>query len=128
MVKFGAASLMFSGCMISQGVGYICRIDSRIYANLHTNILQDVFLAIVVFYGLDLAGLIFQQENDHKHNSQKASEWLKQDNINVLKWYAQSPDLNLIEICSNPSSGSSMNTRSLLLVCMSFGTRRFVEI
>ena len=40
-------------CMTSQGVGYMCRIDSRTDAELHTSILQDDFLAIVEFYGLD---------------------------------------------------------------------------
>jgi len=91
-------------------------------AELHTIILQDDFLAIVEFYRLDKGDLIFQLENDPKHTYQKASKWFKQNNINVLKWHAQSPDLNPIEICSNTSCGSSMNTRSLLLVCMSFGT------
>jgi len=58
---------------------------------------------------------------------QNASKCFKQNNINVLKWHAQSPDLNPVEICGNTSSGSSMNMRSLLLVCMSFGTMCRVE-
>ena len=108
--------------MTPQGVGYMCRIDSRMYAELHTSILQDNFLVILEFDGLDKSDLIFQEENDPKCTSQKASKWLKQNNINVLKQHAQSPDLNPIEICGNNSCGSSMNTWSLLLVCMSFGT------
>ena len=82
VVKFGDGSLMFWGCMTPQGVGYVCRIDSRMDAELHTSILQDDFLAIVEFYGLDMVDLIFQQENDPEHTSQKASKWLKQNNIN----------------------------------------------
>jgi len=114
---------MFWGCMTPQGVGYVCRIDSRLDAKLHTSILQDDFLAIVEFYGLDMVDLIVQQKNDPKHTSQKASKWLKRDTINVLKWHGQSLHLNPIEICGNTSSSSSMNTRSLLLVCISLGTR-----
>jgi len=57
-------------------------------AELHTSILQDDFLAIVEFYGLDRADLIFQEKNDPNYTSQKASKWLKQNNINVLKWHA----------------------------------------
>jgi len=117
MVKFGGESLMLWDCMTPQGVGYMCRIDSRMYAELHTSILQDNSLAVVEFYQLD------KQEINPKHTSQRASKWFKQNNTNVLKWHAQSPDLNLIEICGNTSSGNSMNPRSLLLVCMSFWTR-----
>ena len=72
--------------MTPQGVGYMCRIESRTGAELHTSILQDNFLAIVGFYRLDKSDLIFQEKNDPKHASQKASKWLKQNNINVLKW------------------------------------------
>ena len=59
--------------MTPQSAGYMCRIDSRMYAELHTSILQVNFLAIVEFYGLDKSDLIFQEENDPKHTPQKAS-------------------------------------------------------
>jgi len=55
----------------------MCRIDSRMDAELHTSILQDNFLAIVEFYGLDRSDLIFQEDNDPRHTSQKASKWFK---------------------------------------------------
>jgi len=88
--------------MTPQSAGYMCRIDSRMYAELHTSILQVNFLAIVEFYGLDKSDLIFQEENDPKHTPQKASKWFKQNNINVLKWHAQPPDLNPIKSVATP--------------------------
>ena len=39
----------------------------------------------------------FQQDNNPKCTSQKSQKWFKDNNIQVLLWPAQSPDLNPIE-------------------------------
>jgi transposase len=41
--------------------------------------------------------LIFQQNNDPKHTSNKARHWMEDNDIILLDWPPQSPDLNPIE-------------------------------
>jgi len=96
-VKFGGGSMMMWGCMLWEGVGYACKIDGRMDAELYTKILQDELQESLAFYGKEPTSIIFQQDNDPKHKSQRAMTWLKDHGFKVLQWPSQSPDLNPIE-------------------------------
>ena len=39
----------------------------------------------------------FQQDNNPKHTSRWATQWFSDNDIQVLEWPAQSPDINPIE-------------------------------
>jgi transposase len=95
--KFGGGSLMMWGCMLWEGTGYGCKIDGKMDGELYTNILQDELQESLAYYGKDSSSVIFQQDNDPKHKSKKASTWFEDHGFKVLPWPAQSPDLNPIE-------------------------------
>ncbi len=88
---------MIWGCMTASGPGYMCRIEARMDARLYTEILDDYLLQSEDWYEMDRGNFIFQQDNDPKHTSKLAKEWIENNDIEVLAWPPQSPDLNPIE-------------------------------
>ena len=96
-VKFGGGSLMVWGCMTAHGVGYMCRIDGRMDGELYREIMEDHLFQTVDYYGMDRERFVFQQDNDPKHTSRVAQGWFMENQVEVLDWPAQSPDLNPIE-------------------------------
>jgi transposase len=95
--KFGGGSLMMWGCMMWDGVGYACKIDGRMDADLYVKILEEDLQASLEHYDKNAEDIIFQQDNDPKHTSKKAKAWFNDHEYQVLPWPAQSPDLNPIE-------------------------------
>lgn len=94
-VKHGGSSVMIWGCFSFYGVGPIYWIKDIMDRHLYVKILQEVMLP----YAEDEMPLIwtFQQDNDPKHTSLLAKQWFAENNIRVMEWPAQSPDLNPIE-------------------------------
>jgi transposase len=96
-VKFGGGSIMMWGCMTAQGVGFLCRIDGGLDANLYCRILNGELLQTLQWYGLKRELITFQHDNDPKHTANSTLAWLRDNKISVLEWPPQSPDLNPIE-------------------------------
>lgn len=96
-VKFGGGNLMIWGCMFWEGPGYATKIDGRMDADLYVSILKDELQESLKYYKKKAGDIIFQQDNDPKHKSKKATNWLKDSGLEVMIWPPQSADLNPIE-------------------------------
>ena len=96
-LKFGGGSVMMWGCMLWEGPGFCCKIDGNMDKELYTQILEEELQQSLDYYSLEVADVIFQQDNDPKHTSKMASSWLKNNGFTVMEWPSQSPDLNPIE-------------------------------
>ena len=95
-VKHGGQSLMVWACMSCKGVGNLEFIEGKMDAIKYRTILGRNLIESKEKLGLD-DDFVFQQDNDPKHTSKISKEFFKKNNVNVLDWPSQSPDLNPIE-------------------------------
>ncbi len=94
-VKF-PQSVMVWGAMSSAGVGPLCFLRSKVNTAVYQEVLEHFMLpAADQLYGD--ADFIFQQDLAPAHSAKATSTWFKDHGIPVLKWPANSPDLNPIE-------------------------------
>lgn len=96
-VKHGGGNIMVWGWFTWDGVGYLTKIDNGLDGDLYRRILDDELKATIEWYRLDKDEVVFQQDNDPKHTAKLTKEWFVDNNMKVLEWPAQSPDLNPIE-------------------------------
>ena len=83
--------------MTAHGVGYACRIDGGMDAQLYVAILGDELLQTLRDFGLEPSKIVFQQDKDSKHTSGITSKCFEDNGIEVPEWPTQSPDLNAME-------------------------------
>ena len=91
------AKLMVWGCFAAHGVGRLYRVQGLLEKHQFLRILMDELLPSVETLFPNNAPWIFQQDNDPKHTALMNQGYLRANNVNILRWPSQSPDLNPIE-------------------------------
>ena len=64
---------------------------------LYVDILEDELAKSLEWWRVEKEEVIFQQDNNLKHTSKLAQECLEKTGMEIMKWPAQSSDLNPIE-------------------------------
>ena len=88
---------MMWDCMSCDIVSHAAKIDGRMGSDLYCSILEDELLKSIKYFKKKRKNILFQQDNDPKHKSKKATSWFKDHKIQVMDWPAQFSDLNPIE-------------------------------
>ena len=93
-VKF-ASSVLVWGCMTAEGPGRLCIVSTTVNSDVY----QEIFENFMIPSAEDLCDddFLFQQDLASCHTSKSTTKWLKEKDITVLPWLANSPDLNPIE-------------------------------
>lgn len=94
-VKGNGGSVMVWGCFLRAGVGPIARIEGTMDKYKYIDILNNTLFPYV--RPRWPTGYTFQQDNDPKHTATYSKQWFIDNNIPVMAWPSQSPDLNPIE-------------------------------
>lgn len=89
-------SVMVWGCMSGFGLSKLCFIENTVNTEKYLAILDETLLPFMEEKHSD-GNCVFQQDGATCHTSKKTMAWLEAQNIEVLPWTANSPDLSPIE-------------------------------
>ena len=95
-VKFGGGSIMLWGCFCASGPGNLVKVEGIMKKEQYIQILQGNVKQSAENLHLG-PNWTYQQDNDPKRTSKVVKKWFQDNNVKVLQWPSQSPDLNPIE-------------------------------
>lgn len=95
--KFGGGKLMIWGYITFSGKFKIFKCPPSMNSTSYISLLDNEILYDFYETCVDVQNMIFVQDNASCHVSKMTKEWFKSNNIKLLEWPAQSPDINPIE-------------------------------
>jgi hypothetical protein len=93
-VQQGGFSVMFWGCFSRHAKGPLTVVEGRIDSQKYLELVQEVVMPEIQASGVDL---IFMQDNARPHTARVVTDYYHENNVQMLDWPPQSPDLNPIE-------------------------------
>ena len=96
-IKHGGGHLMVWATMTYDGVGPIVGIEGILDAEFYREILEETLVPSLAIRNINIEEIFFQHDNDPKHTAKLTKRWFEENQIKLLQWPAQSPDLNPIE-------------------------------
>lgn len=88
--------VMFWGCITHEGPGTLTPIQGTMNSETYISTL-DEHLWPVIAKDFGNSEFIFQDDNAPCHASLQTRTWKTENDINILNWPSQSPDINIIE-------------------------------
>jgi transposase len=97
-VKLGNEGVMMAACCSHKGIGPIVREVGKVNATLHTQMLGNAVIPELKRLGNgDLSKVYLQEDNAPVHTAKITQSFKAEQQVQSIKWPAQSPDLNPIE-------------------------------
>ena len=94
-VKFGGGSVMVYGMISGNGVGPLVWLLGKVNAGVYKQLVKDHVLPVL--RNSTKQPSIFMQDNVLCHKAMVVMNFLTAENVTVMDWPPQSPDLNPIE-------------------------------
>ena len=94
-VKFGGGSVLVFGMISTTGPGPLVRLHGRINASVYKELLKQNVLSTSKTFVNQPA--VFMQDNAPFHTAKSIKSFFAKENMTVMDWPSQSPDLNPIE-------------------------------
>ena len=94
-VKYGGGSVMVFDMKSWQGTSPLERLNTKVNAAVHKNVLEQHLVPVLQNSGIETR--VCMQDNAPCLKAQLVKNYLADQEVKVMDWPAQSPDLNQIE-------------------------------